>query len=154
MTSLERVVPHSANILFSDTELDARFAELEALKVSTFGIMEGVRMDLIIHGFTTEGAGIHKGRKNIHGFFPTIDDPNTILHLELYIQTPRSSIFEVKLRKMNLKEMLKARERTSIGSEETAVTKTFGPKGPVLCSHATLFALLEEVLSPVDKKNS
>lgn len=131
--------------IFSDAQYKAELAKLEPFRTSAFGIMQGVRLDLIAQGLTTELAEVYKGWKRIDCYFPRIDDPDKIIHLQL-AAAKRSSIVDVMVREMDREKMLKERERVSAGDEHAAVIRTFGPKGKILCSHDTLAALMEQVL--------
>jgi hypothetical protein len=117
----------------------------EAHRQSTMGMMSGIKQDLIANQLTTQQAVIHKGW-DIHCFFPRIEDPGKIIHCQLFIRPNRGSTIEIKIREMDKEKIKAARKLTSVGNEETAVTKHIQKRAPVLCTHDMIYELLKQVL--------
>ncbi|MCL5435032.1 MAG: hypothetical protein M1405_01450 [Patescibacteria group bacterium] len=120
------------------------YAEMETYREVTMEMMTGVRTDLIERGMTTETAEVHRGW-DIHCFFPRTDDPNRVIHLQLYIRVPVSPTIDIRIREMEQEKIAPARELGSIGSEEVAVTNIIQPRAPIFYSREVIGSFLELV---------
>jgi hypothetical protein len=156
MTELEQPASHSTNNLFSDVELDTKKAEMDAKRVAAEKMMQDIRDNLVRRQLTTEDAIVHKGW-DIQCFFPRQEDPNRIIHFQLYaVEKPsRIGTIDFRIREMDKEKMLEARQLTSIGNEETAVTHYIFPneqerkkrdKGPTVFTQLAITMLIEQVL--------
>lgn len=140
--------------MLTKDQLDSLKTAMEAYRETAMTMMAGVKTDLIEQGLTTEAAEIHKGW-DVHCFFPRADDPNRIIHLQLYIRVPARPTIDVRIREMDREKIKTARKMSSVGAEETAVTKYILPdedhrkkqdKYPVLFSQAAISIALEQAL--------
>jgi hypothetical protein len=140
--------------MLTNDQFDILKTAMEAYRETTMTLMTGVKTDLLEQGLTTEDAEIYKGW-DVHCFFPRVNDPNKIIHLQLCIRVPAQPTINIRIREMDQEKIKTAREMSSVGSEETAVTKYILPdekhrkkhdKYPVLFSQAAISIALEQAL--------
>jgi hypothetical protein len=133
--------------MLSNEEYRTKLDELDTRRTNAEKVMKGVRSVLKKQHIITGGGKVHKGW-NIHSYFLRKEDPTKILYIELYIESPRMGVLDVRIAEMDRKELRRIRKLglASIGSEEAAIIRTLEPRGPILVSRDAIVSFVEEVL--------
>jgi hypothetical protein len=152
------------------------YTEIETNRLATEKMMQLIRKNLVGRHLTTKDAFVHKGW-DIHCFFPLESDHNRVIHLQLYMNAPieppdqLEDGFKIvfpnrhiyaRVREMDREKMEEARKLVSWGYEQSAVTHYIMPNDaerkqkkerlPILFTQASIVSLIEQALSPIDKK--
>lgn len=124
MTSLERVIPHSTNILFNDVEYDTEQKEIGERRTDAANALTSAIDALVDRGFTTEDATLHIGY-SVHAFLPRSGTRNRIIHVELNPNSRRFSLAKLRVTEMDREklEKIQASGLISTGAEDAAITR-------------------------------
>jgi hypothetical protein len=131
----------------TDAQYAAKEDELETNRTAAIVMAEGairvLRRRNLINGEVT----LHKGH-DVHFFIRRPDNPHLIIDLQLHALRESLTAVNVTIKELDEQKMEKAREMTSIGNEQTAVTRRFLSRNAVPFSQVAFVDLLEQVLDP------
>jgi hypothetical protein len=128
--------------------------EREPRKTAIAKILKGVRTDLINLKLITRDSTVIIGWNDIFADFRSTHRRDRVYRTQFSSTNPtRLEMVEItSITDMNWGELRTARELTSAGSERVEDTAEIARSSVVLLSRPAITSLLEQVLSPVDKK--
>jgi hypothetical protein len=129
-------------------------AEREPRKTAIAKIVKGVRTDLINLGLIARDSTVIIGWKDIFADFRSTHRRDRVYRTQFSSADPlRLGMVEITgITDINWKDLREARKLTSAGSERVGDTAEIARSSEVLLSRQAITSLLEQVLSPVDKK--
>jgi hypothetical protein len=133
--------------MLSDAEYKAKMAEMETDRKAGIIIMKGVIRTLEEKKVIKKKPIIHVGW-DLHIFFYPPEDSKHLIHFQLHTLRENITLVNVTIRKIKSEDLPEVRKRTSIGNEETAVTKHILNRAPVPFSQVAIVGVLEQVFAP------
>jgi hypothetical protein len=109
-------------------------------------MMRDITRNLKEEGLTTRATRIHKGQ-DVHCFFSIPDNPNKVIHFQLYSNKQNLTTADIRIREMDPRKFAEARKLASTGYEESAVTKPILKRVPALYTQNSITEVLRQVLS-------
>jgi hypothetical protein len=130
--------------------------EREPRKTAIAKILKEVRTDLINLKLITRDSTVIIGWNNIFADLRSTHRRDRVYRTQFSSANPiRLGMVEItRITNMNWEELRKARELSSAGSERVEDTAEIASSFEVLLSRPAITSLLEQVLSPVDKKTA